>query len=91
MLRHVALDEERADLRVEAAGDQERGQVERGFPQGFGLLGNRDRVQVHDGVEGVHLVLLGDPAPDGADVVAEVLLARGLDAGKDAHLELDYG
>jgi hypothetical protein len=35
-------------------------------------------------------VLLGDPAADGADVVAEVLLARRLDSGEDAHDVADY-
>jgi hypothetical protein len=35
-------------------------------------------------------VLLGDPAADSADEVAEMLLARRLDSGEDAHLELDY-
>jgi hypothetical protein len=48
-------------------------------------------VQVDDGVEGIHLVLLGHPAADRADIVAEVLLASRLDSGEDAHLELDYG
>ena len=41
-------------------------------------------------VERIHLVLLGHPAADGADEVAEVLLARRLDSGEDAHLGTDY-
>jgi hypothetical protein len=41
-------------------------------------------------VKSVDLVLLGHPTADGADVVAEVLLARGLDSGEHAHLERDY-
>ena len=56
----------------------------------FRLLRHRDRVQVDDRVERIDLVLLGHPAADGADEVAEVLLARRLDSGEDAHLELDY-
>src|SRR6185312_1009560 len=91
MLGHVALDEERADIGIEAAGDEERGQIERRLAESFRLLRDGDRVQVDDGVERIHLVLLGHPAADGADVVAEVLLARRLDPGKDAHWELDYG
>ena len=90
MLGHVALDEERADVGVEAAGDEERGQVECRLAQCFRLLRHRDRVHVDDGVERIDLVLLGHPAADGADEVAEMLLARRLDSGKDAHLELDY-
>ncbi len=86
MLGDVALDEERADIRVEPAGDQQRGQVEGRLAQLLGLLRKGDRVQVDDGVEGVHLVLLGHPAADGAHVVAEVLLARRLDSGENAHV-----
>ena len=86
VLGYVALDEERADVRIEAAGDQERGQVERRLAQLVGLLGNRDRVQVDERVERIHLVLLRHPAADGAGVVAEVLLARRLDPRENAHV-----
>ena len=78
MLGHVALHEERTNVGVEAAGDEERGQVERRLAQDFRLLRDGDRVQVDDGVEGVDLVLLLHPATNRADVVAEVLLARRL-------------
>ena len=90
MLGDVALDEERADVGVEAAGDQERGQVERRLAQLLRLLGDGDGVEVDDRVERVHLVLLRDPAADGPDVVAEVLLARRLDSGENAHVGPDY-
>ena len=88
MLGHVALNEERAGVGIEAASDEERGQVERRLAQCFGLLRHGDRVHVDDGVERIHLVLLGHPAADGADEVAEVLLARRLDSGEDAHWSL---
>ena len=61
MLGDVALDEERADVGIEPAGDQERGQVERRLAQLVGLLGHRDRVQV-DERWNVHLVLLRPPS-----------------------------
>jgi hypothetical protein len=41
-------------------------------------------------VESIHLVLFRHPAANRADEVAEVLLARRLNSGKDAQVELDY-
>jgi hypothetical protein len=86
MLGHVALDEQRAHARVEAARDEHRREVERGLAQILRILRHGDRVQVDDGVERVHLVLLPDPAADRPDVVPEVLLARRLDSGENAHV-----
>jgi hypothetical protein len=40
-------------------------------------------VQIDDAVEGVVGVLIGDPVPEGSEVVADVGLARGLDAAED--------
>ena len=86
VLGHVALDEERRAVGIDAAGDQEGSQVQRGLAQLFRLLRHGDRVQVDDRVEAVGLVLLLDPAADSADVVAEVLVAGRLDAREDAHV-----
>src|SRR5262249_44139485 len=53
-------------------------------PKSGRVLGDGERVQVHDAVEGVDLVLAGHPVPQRAQVVAEVDLAGGLDAAEDA-------
>ena len=81
MLRHVALDEEGADVGIEPARDEQRGQVEGRLAQLGGVLGEeRDRVQVDDHVVRVVLVLLLRPAADRPDVVAEMLHTGGLNA-----------
>ena len=76
MLGHVALNEERAGVGVEAASDEER-QVERRLAQCFGLLRHGDRVHVDDGVDASTSCCSATQRPDGADEVAEVLLAVG--------------
>ena len=86
MLGHVALDEQRAHARVEAARDEHGREVERRLAQLLRVLRNGDRVEVDDRMERVDLMLLLHPAADGADVVAEVLLARRLDSGENAHV-----
>ena len=50
-----------------------------------GLEGDGERVQVDDAVQRLAALLAGDVLEDRADVVAEVLAARRLDAGEDAH------
>ena len=46
--------------------------------------GNGDRMQVNDAVETVMFGLPRDPVPDRAEVVADVFVARRLDAREDA-------
>jgi hypothetical protein len=46
-----------------------------------------DRVQVDDAVDAVVLLLQGNELADGAEIVAEMEIARRLDAGKDERLE----
>ena len=43
-------------------------------------------MKIDDAVEGLVLLLLRDPVPDRPEVVAQVRLARGLDAAEDALL-----
>ena len=78
------LDEKRRELRIEPAGDQRRGHFPRLAAQRLGVLPDRDRVQVHDAIDRLVLVLQRHPVADGAEVVAEGGHARRLDAGKDA-------
>src|SRR5213075_1173133 len=58
--------------------------VDRALGQGRGLVRLRDGVQVHDAEQAVVLVLQLDPILDGAEVISDVQLARGLDTGEDA-------
>ena len=85
MIGVVALDEERAALGIEPGGEEEGGQGERRLPEILGVVRHRDRVEVDDADEGLALVLGVDPLPDRPDVVAEVLVAGGLDAAEDPH------
>ncbi|MNC87533.1 hypothetical protein D3C83_32640 [compost metagenome] len=48
MRPHVALDEERGALGIDAAGEQHRRQLARAAHQRFRLLRHRDRVQIDD-------------------------------------------
>ena len=60
--------------------------IEHGAPQLIRLIRHGYRVQVDDAVDrGVAAVLAGHVLGDRADVVAQVLASRGLDAGEDPH------
>ena len=85
VLLHVALSEEDAALGVEPGGEQDRRRVVHGLAERLGLVGDGDRVKVDDAVDRLAAVLPGDVLGDRADVVAEVLTARRLDAGEDPH------
>jgi len=82
---HMALCEQRRALRLESGREEEGRERERRLAEVVGVVGGRDRVQVDDAEEGVAFVLRADVIPDRADVVAEVLCARRLDARKDPH------
>jgi hypothetical protein len=82
----VALGEDRRAVRVEPGRDQHREQVERAVVQVPRVVVDGDRVQVDDAEERrlAQLLCLRVLAK-AADVVAEVLVARRLDAGEDRH------
>ena len=84
MLVHVGLTEEDAALGLEPGGDQHRGRVVDPLAQLGGVVLDGQRVQVDDAVDRrVGAVLPGDVLLDRPDEVAQVLAARGLDAGED--------
>ena len=84
VLGHVALDEQRAALGVEAGGQEvERGLVGPG-PQLVRVDVEGQGVQVDDAVEGVVDVLVGHPVADGPEVVPQVEVAAGLQAGENS-------
>src|SRR2546422_8309799 len=80
----MRLDEHDRAFGIEACRVQSDGHVDGPLGEGRGVVGLRDGVQVHDREQAIMLVLQLDPVLDGAEVVADVQLARGLDAGKDA-------
>jgi hypothetical protein len=84
VLVDVALDEEHAALGVEPGGEQRRRRVDRVLEKRRRVVRNADRVQVDDAVERLAALLVGDVVPDGAEVVAEVLSPRRLDAREHA-------
>ena len=83
--RHVALREDGRALRIEARREQDRGEVERLLAEVVGVVVDRDRVQVDDAEEALAALLRRRVLAESADQVAEVLVARGLDAGEDPH------
>ena len=85
VLVHVALAKQRAALGIEARRDQHGGGVVAARAQLGRLIRDGDRVQVHDAEDALAALLAGDVLHDRADVVAQVLAPRGLDAGEDAH------
>ena len=82
---HVALHEHGRALGVEPGREHQRGQIERARAQILGIVGDGDRVQVDDAEEGVALLLGCGVLAEAPRVVAEVLGAGGLNAGKDLH------
>ena len=82
VLGHRRLHEQRRAIGIDAAGehvDRHRARARRHLGR---LVRLRDRVVVDDAVEAAVLPLQRDPVPDGAEVIAEVQLARRLDAGE---------
>ncbi len=84
MLGDVGLHEQHALLGIDAGGQEAHGHVQGAGGQLVHLVRLGDGVIVHDADEALVLILERHPVLDGAQVVAEVQLARGLDTGKDA-------
>ena len=78
----VRLHEQHALFGVDAAGDEQRHQLERVFAQLRRLLFDGDGVQVGDGVDALVFVLQFREIADGADVVADGDRAARLNGGK---------
>ena len=81
----VALREDRRPLGVEAGRDEHREQVERAVVEVARVVLDGDRVEVDDAEERLAVLLGLRVLAEAADVVAEVLVARRLDAGEDPH------
>ena len=84
MLGNVRLHEQGGPFRVDAAGDENPNEATHILAQFIGRVGHRDGVLVDDAEEAVVAILFLDPVADGAEVVAQVWHAGGLDAGQYA-------
>ena len=82
---HVALREDRRAVGVEPRREEHREEVERAVVQVLRVVVDRDRVQVDDAEERLAELLRLRVLAEAADVVAEVLVARRLDAREDPH------
>ena len=84
VLMHVALEEEHVLLRIKSAGDILR-ELGGGAAAQIGrILAHGERVQVGHEIEAVKLVRKSSPVLYGAEVVAKVQVAGGLDARKQS-------
>src|SRR3989442_8601208 len=81
-----------ATLGLESRRKQADRHVERALPQRRRVVGLGDGVQVHDAEQALVLVLQPHPVLHGTEIIADVQLARGLNAGEDArHGLTSYG
>ena len=76
---------QRGAIGVHARREQHRGRLERVLTHLGRIRQQRQRVQVRHEVEGLAEVLVGDVVTQRTDEVAQVRVARGLDAGQDSH------
>ena len=70
---------------IDAAGDQGGGHAVDVGAQLGGIDVDGDRVEVGEEDQAFGLVLHPHPAPDRAEIIAEMEVAGRLDAGDDAH------
>src|SRR5439155_14328190 len=84
VLRDVRLHEYDRPLGVEADGEQPDRHFDGPLGEARHLVRLRDGVQIDDREEAVVLMLQRNPVLDRAEIIADVQLARGLDAGGDA-------
>src|SRR6186997_167364 len=83
MFRHVRLDEQRGHRRVDPRREQTQRHVAPAGAEELGLVRARDRVVIHDAEDRLRRVLQRHPVLDCTEVVADVQLARRLDAAED--------
>src|SRR5215211_3544712 len=81
----VALAEDDRTLRVDPRGKEHRGQVECPLVQVPGVVLDSDRVQVDDAADRVAEPLGRGVLAEPSAVVAEMLVAGGLNSGEDTH------
>ena len=84
VLDDLALVENDMGFGVDPRRDERRGDLAGGAAQFVGVLPDGDRVHVDDAIDALMGLLQRHETADGAEIVAQVQVARGLDAGKDA-------
>src|SRR5688572_3022379 len=84
MLRHLTLVENNMLAGVDSGGEERGSDLARIAPQFVRVLPNGNRVQVDYAVDAIVRILHLDEAPDCTEVVAEVEVARRLNARKYA-------
>ena len=84
---HVGLHKQRRPRRIDPQCQQIERRIERVLPQHFRLAHCGQRVQIGNEVVRFIAVLQVDVLPDGAEVVAPVESASGLNAGEDCAWE----
>jgi hypothetical protein len=83
MLRHGRLVEDDMLLRIDAGGDEGCGnRADLAAQVGMDQLGG-DGMQVDDAIDAVVVLLQRHELSDGAEIIAEMEIAGGLDARKD--------
>jgi hypothetical protein len=82
-LGHVRLDEDDALFRADAGGQPVQGHLVGIFAQVVGVFNSGQRVQIHDAVDTVVLILQGDVILDRPQVIAQVLPPGGASARKN--------
>ena len=80
--RDMRLDEESVFFRIQAAGDVLGQLLQRAAPQGGGVLPDGDGVHICHKIVAVELLGPGGPIFDGTQVVTQVQISAGLDAGE---------
>ena len=84
VIRVLALIEQDILFRVDAGGDIGGGHDARALAQIVGVLPLRDGVHVDHAIDALILALQVRPVADRAEIIAEMEVAGGLDARKDA-------
>lgn len=84
VLGHMRLDKQGGSLRIDAAGEELGKQLQRLAAQFCGVLAHGDGMLVHHTVDAVILVLKLNPVPHGAQIVAQVNFAAGLNAAENS-------
>ena len=84
MLGNMTLHEDRRHVGIETDGEERGRQFQSVASEHPGRIGDRQSVQIDDAVERITFVLAGDPVAQRPEIVAEMDVARRLNAGQDA-------
>ena len=80
MHAHPALREQYAAFGIEPGSDQGRHHLVDAAAQGGGILRHGDGVQINDAEHALGFILHAHPVADGAQIIAQVQIAGGLNA-----------